>query len=255
MGRRDATEAETNAEKIRGPVGKMIRGAVAHMNEPNELVEEVMYEHILMTRMRLNKGLPFVAVCASSAPLLGLLGTVTGIINTFKLITAFGSGDVKMLSGGISEALVTTEFGLIVAIPSLLFHTFLNRRAKSLIDRMEKVAVSVMNQLNKKPMQNDAQTGTATPAKPDAPTAAPEAPAGEVTESPEAEPVKEEQPVVSAMADNDVNAPADAVGNDTEDPERQPVTVCTSDYNTNGKDNGNGHHKHDGQDRGRPQNN
>jgi biopolymer transport protein ExbB len=77
------------------------------------------------------------------------LGTVTGIINTFKLISAFGSGDAKTLSGGISEALVTTEFGLIVAIPSLLLHAFLNRKAKSHIDRMESIAVAVMNQVTK----------------------------------------------------------------------------------------------------------
>ena len=89
--------------------------------------------------------LPFVAICAASAPLLGLLGTVTGIINTFKLITIFGSGDVKTLSAGISEALITTKFGLIVAIPSLLLHAFLSRKAKSVVDRMEKAAVAFVN--------------------------------------------------------------------------------------------------------------
>ena len=143
--------AKDRIAQLKGPVSHMLQTAIDHINEPKELVEEMMYEKILETRMRLNKGLPFIAVCASSAPLLGLLGTVTGIISTFKLITAFGAGDVKMLSGGISEALVTTEFGLIVAIPSLLFHAFLNRRAKSLVDRMEKTAVGVMNQINATP--------------------------------------------------------------------------------------------------------
>lgn len=146
---RAVMEGRRKSRLIKGPAGDMLQSAVDHLHQPKELVEEVMYERILETRTRLNKALPFIAVCASSAPLLGLLGTVTGIINTFKMISAFGSGDVKTLSGGISEALVTTEFGLLVAIPSLLFHAFLNRRAKSLIDRMERIAVAVMNQITK----------------------------------------------------------------------------------------------------------
>jgi hypothetical protein len=93
--------------------------------------------------------LPFIAICAASAPLLGLLGTVTGIISTFKLITVFGSGDVKTLSGGISEALITTEFGLIVAIPSLLLHAFLSRKARGVIGQMETAAVAFVNQVSK----------------------------------------------------------------------------------------------------------
>jgi biopolymer transport protein ExbB len=142
------TEAAERVGTMRGPVARMLSTAVEHIREPAELIEELMYEHILDTRMRLLKGLPFLAVCASSAPLLGLLGTVTGIISTFRLITAFGSGDVKMLSAGISEALVTTELGLIVAIPTLLLHAILNRRARAIVDQMEKTAVAVLNQIN-----------------------------------------------------------------------------------------------------------
>jgi biopolymer transport protein ExbB len=149
MQARAIVNAKRKAATIAGPAGEMLQSAVVHLHQSKELVEEVMYEKILETRTRLNKTLPFIAVCASSAPLLGLLGTVTGIINTFKLISAFGSGDAKTLSSGISEALVTTEFGLIVAIPSLLLHAFLNRKAKSLIDRMESIAVAVMNQVTK----------------------------------------------------------------------------------------------------------
>jgi hypothetical protein len=76
---------------------------------------------------------------------------VTGIINTFKLITVFGSGDVKTLSGGISEALITTEFGLIVAIPSLLLHSFLSRKARGIVGRLEAAAVALVNQVAKTP--------------------------------------------------------------------------------------------------------
>jgi hypothetical protein len=108
-----------------------------------------MYEQALTTRLNLQRMLPFIAVSASAAPLLGLLGTVTGIINTFKLITVFGTGDVKTLSSGISEALITTEFGLIVAIPALLLHAFLSRRARGVIDQMEKAAIAFVNQISK----------------------------------------------------------------------------------------------------------
>ena len=115
-----------------------------------------MYEQVLTTRLRLQGLLPFIAICAASAPLLGLLGTVTGIINTFKMITIFGSGDVKSLSGGISEALITTKFGLIVAIPSLLLHAFLSRKARGVVGRMEAAGVAFINQIGKTPMTRPA---------------------------------------------------------------------------------------------------
>lgn len=151
-------KAFSKAKSIGGPFGKMLTNALEHINEPPELIEEVMYETVLETKLKLQRLLPFVAICAASAPLLGLLGTVTGIINTFKLITVFGSGDVKTLSGGISEALITTEFGLIVAIPSLLLHAFLSRKAQSVVDEMEKAAVCVVNQVSKTSFRNNNQT-------------------------------------------------------------------------------------------------
>ncbi len=145
----DVPAAADAAAAISGPAGDMLGAGIEHIREPRELVEEVMFEKVLSARLKLEKLLPFVAISASAAPLLGLLGTVTGIINTFKLITVFGSGDVKSLSGGISEALVTTMWGLIVAIPSLLLHAFLSRKARGMIDQMEKSAVSFINQLTR----------------------------------------------------------------------------------------------------------
>ncbi len=150
----DEKAARKKAKSIKGPFGKMLLNAVDHIKEPSELIEEVMYETVLATKLKLQSMLPFIAISAASAPLLGLLGTVTGIINTFKLITIFGSGDVKTLSGGISEALITTEFGLIVAIPSLLFHAFLSRKAKGITDEMEKTAIAFVNQVNKSASKN-----------------------------------------------------------------------------------------------------
>ncbi|MFH1998206.1 MAG: MotA/TolQ/ExbB proton channel family protein [Planctomycetota bacterium] len=140
--------AVSEVAKIKGPVGRMLTAGVEHLKESRELIEEVMYEKVLTTRLKLMSFLPFIAICAASAPLLGLLGTVTGIINTFKLITVFGSGDVKTLSGGISEALITTEFGLIVAIPSLLIHAFLSRKARGMISYMETTAIAFVNHVS-----------------------------------------------------------------------------------------------------------
>jgi biopolymer transport protein ExbB len=151
--RRDQAAIKSAVAEIAGPTGDMLRAGVNNLTQPKQLVEEMMYEQVLETRLRLQRYLTFIAVCAAAAPLLGLLGTVTGIINTFKLITVFGTGDARTLSSGISEALVTTEFGLIVAIPALFFHAFLSRKAKRFVDRMEKIAVSFMNRILGRPDQ------------------------------------------------------------------------------------------------------
>ena len=140
----DRTAAVEHAEAIAGPAGDMLAAGAAHLGEPRELIEEVMFEKVLATKLRVNAWLPFVAVCATSAPLLGLLGTVTGIMSTFTLMTVFGTGDPKTLSSGISEALITTEYGLYVAIPSLMLHAFLVRRARGIVDEMEQSAVSFL---------------------------------------------------------------------------------------------------------------
>lgn len=86
----------------------------------------------------LNRGLPTLAVLAAVSPLLGLLGTVTGMIETFQSITLFGTGDPKLMSGGISQALVTTQLGLAVAIPLVLFHSMLIGRANRLVEQLGK---------------------------------------------------------------------------------------------------------------------
>ncbi len=145
----DEESAKRRVKELKGPSGKMLQVGVDNLRRSRELMEEVMYEKVLVTKNRLGKALPFIAVCAASAPLLGLLGTVTGIINTFKQITIFGSGDVKQLSGGISEALITTKFGLIVAIPSLLLHAYLSRKARAVTSQMEAQAVQFANEVSR----------------------------------------------------------------------------------------------------------
>ena len=110
-----------------------------------EVLESILQEAVLHELPSLQRGLAVLAVMGAVAPLLGLLGTVTGMIETFRIITVFGTGDPKLMSGGISEALVTTELGLAVAIPIMLLHTLLSRRADHILGDMEKQAVGMTN--------------------------------------------------------------------------------------------------------------
>ncbi len=111
----------------------LLEKMVSAMGQPNKVGAaelDVAYQEF---RFYLNRWLPFIALTAAVSPLLGLLGTVTGMIKTFELISLFGAGDAKLLSGGISEALITTKFGLVVAIPALVLHAYLQRRTKKIL--------------------------------------------------------------------------------------------------------------------------
>lgn len=142
-GERD--RALSRARGIPGPAGDLLATAVEHADEKKEYLEEILYERMLGARTRLERGLPFLALTATTGPLLGLLGTVMGMIATFKLISSFGSGDPKVLAAGISEALIATATGMTVAIPALLLHAFLGRKAKGIIGSMEQTAVGFIN--------------------------------------------------------------------------------------------------------------
>ena len=104
------------------------------------LTEEIAYEQMLSCGEKLFSGLGAISITASISPLLGLLGTVTGIIKTFGDLSAHGAGNPQLMSGGISEALITTEFGLMVAIPAFVLHAVLSRRAKAILSDMEKIS-------------------------------------------------------------------------------------------------------------------
>ncbi len=142
-----ADEALELAHGLRRPLGPVICVGIEHRNAPKEHIEEIMYERILSQVPALERLLSPLAVCASAAPLLGLLGTVTGMIHTFRLITVFGTGDAKLLSSGISEALITTEVGLMIAIPALLVHAYLSRRVRKAIAVTQQSAVMFVNGL------------------------------------------------------------------------------------------------------------
>jgi biopolymer transport protein ExbB len=103
--------------------------------------EDKLYATLLEQRVVLERWLGAIALTASVAPLLGLLGTVSGMITTFRLMTLFGAGDASAVSSGISEALITTELGLVVAIPALLAHALMSRRIRNRLTQLEADAV------------------------------------------------------------------------------------------------------------------
>ena len=142
------TAAAEKSVSVSGPAGSLLASAVKHARERKELLEEILFEQILHLRPKLERMLAFIGLTAAVAPLLGLLGTVTGMIHTFRLIIIFGTGDARTLSTGISEALITTEFGLIVAVAALLIHGFLSRKAKGVVASMEQTAVAFVNGLS-----------------------------------------------------------------------------------------------------------
>ncbi len=134
-------------EQVKGPQAEVLRVALA--DQTHEQREDRLYAALLEQRNRLERWLGSIAMTASVAPLLGLLGTVSGMITTFKAMTLFGSGDPSVVSGGIAEALITTELGLVVAIPALLAHALMSRRVKSYFAQLENDAV----QLSQLPVQ------------------------------------------------------------------------------------------------------
>ena len=115
------------------PLTRIRQVADNHLDLDSEALGLKLDQAILRERPFIKRFLPTLAVFAAIAPLLGLLGTVSGMIETFQAITLFGTGDPKLMSGGISVALVTTELGLVVAIPLVLLHNWLASRAKGLI--------------------------------------------------------------------------------------------------------------------------
>ncbi|RLF05767.1 MAG: MotA/TolQ/Exb proton channel [Thermoprotei archaeon] len=127
------------------PVPRVLLAGINSRNRTREEMENILQETILREIPRLEKFLSTLGIMAAIAPLLGLLGTVTGMINTFHVITFYGTGDPKMMSGGISEALTTTMLGLGVAIPIMLFHTFLSRNVETIISQMEEKGVALAN--------------------------------------------------------------------------------------------------------------
>ena len=125
-------------------LGRLIQIYQENKDEDQDSLELKLGEGVLREVPRINRGLSFIKISAAIAPLLGLLGTVTGMIITFQAITLFGAGDPKLMAGGISQALVTTVLGLTVAIPSLLMHNLVSSKATKLSQILEQEAVALI---------------------------------------------------------------------------------------------------------------
>lgn len=135
--------------QIQKPFRPIFEEAIDNADIPKEHLEEILYEQIIMATPDIRKYIGMLAVFGAVAPLLGLLGTVTGMIHTFEVITIFGTGNPAILSAGISEALITTKVGLAIAIPTLLVHAYLSAKAKSVVSDLEDQAIYFVNALKK----------------------------------------------------------------------------------------------------------
>lgn len=142
---KDVSGAIDLAHKKSSSSSRVLLSALRNIDRDRDHIEDIVSESILHESSQLNRFGSLILVIATVAPLLGLLGTVTGMIATFDIITDFGTGDPKLLSGGISIALVTTEVGLAVAIPTLLFGNILSGWAERIKDDMEKAALRAIN--------------------------------------------------------------------------------------------------------------
>jgi len=128
------------------PLGHVLK--IAHDNPDSDVesLELKLGESILKETPKFNSMLPFLKIISVVAPLLGLLGTVTGMIVTFQAITLYGAGDPKLMAGGISTALVTTVLGLVVAIPTVFLHTLVQSRAKRLTQILQEEAAGMLSE-------------------------------------------------------------------------------------------------------------
>lgn len=133
-------------EEIRAgsPLGRMLAAGLVNRNHSREVMKEAISDVGRQVVADLERYLNALGTLASVSPLLGLLGTVVGMIKMFQVITQVGTGDPQMMAGGISTALLTTAGGLFVAIPAMLFHRFLESRVDRLVIEMEAQALRLV---------------------------------------------------------------------------------------------------------------
>ncbi|MES0875424.1 MotA/TolQ/ExbB proton channel family protein, partial [Sinimarinibacterium thermocellulolyticum] len=132
------------------PLGRVLMAYHENRGVDAETLEMKLGEAVLKELPSLNRFLTFLKIIAVAAPLLGLLGTVTGMINTFQAITLFGTGDPKTMAGGISQALVTTVQGLCVAIPTVFLHSICSTRAKAVVHMLQEQSAGLIAQYMEK---------------------------------------------------------------------------------------------------------
>ena len=138
------SQLKSKEVKTNNPLGRVLKVRDEHPNADVEALELHLTEAILGEVPKLGRNLTIIKIISVVAPLMGLLGTVTGMINTFQAITLFGTGDPKLMAGGISTALVTTVLGLVVAIPMTLLYAMLNTRSKNIVYILQEQASGVI---------------------------------------------------------------------------------------------------------------
>ena len=147
-----ALSPSATAQQVEKSVRRLVSGLANTQKKLAEIAlntpvspqrDDLLVAQLMESKYGLERYMGVVATVAAVAPLLGLLGTVSGMISTFKMMTIFGSGDPSTVSGGISEALVTTELGLVVAIPSLIVSALMTRKAKSYAHKLEAFAIKL----------------------------------------------------------------------------------------------------------------
>jgi len=143
-GLRISSQSKKTDQPGNNPLGRIFQVYLDNPKTDIETLELKLSECILKESPKINRMLMFLKIIAVVAPLLGLLGTVTGMIITFQAITLFGTGDPKLMAGGISQALVTTVLGLCVAIPTVLMHTLVASRARRINQVLEEQATGLI---------------------------------------------------------------------------------------------------------------
>lgn len=138
------SQLKSSEIKDNNPLGRVLKVREKYPQADTEALELHLTEAILGEIPKLSRNLTIIKIISVVAPLMGLLGTVTGMINTFQAITLFGTGDPKLMAGGISTALVTTVLGLVVAIPMTLLYAMLNTRSKNIVFVLQEQASGVI---------------------------------------------------------------------------------------------------------------
>lgn len=138
-------QARGICEATPGPVARVLAAALAHFNMPKDELREVAREEALAQQPVLDGYLPVLATVVTISPLLGLLGTISGLIKVFRVIAGGGIGDATALSAGIAEALITTFTGLAIAIPFLVVYNALSGRVDTLLHEIELRVTELLN--------------------------------------------------------------------------------------------------------------
>ena len=133
---------------VGSPLGQVLAAGIANARRGRSLMKEAMTEAIAAVSHDLERYLTSLGIIASISPLLGLLGTVVGMIRVFSALMLDGAGHPESLAGGISEALITTAAGLTVAIPSLMLHRFFLRRVDDLVVELERHAAHLVDAMH-----------------------------------------------------------------------------------------------------------